>query len=316
MASLNAKLERLGPSHRAALQWFQDFQGQEVEWPKPLPDGTFIVNKAKGIHKPKGIGYAVSVRQSLNSPYADHEPITLSDGSWTYRYFQEQLDPAERDSQFTNRALVACMNDGIPVGVLRQVKPKPRPRYRVLGLALVTRWQDGYFELKSPRFDSPVASALLIDRVEQALETFTEFDPSCIEDARKKTLVSIVVRQGQPAFRNGLLKAYERRCALTDCAVEAVLEAAHICGYMGTETNDVRNGLLLRADLHTLYDRMLITIDPATYEVSISPELKGSEYAALAGKRLRPPKDPKSQPSRDALLTHWMHVHSLREMES
>ncbi len=189
-------------------------------------------------------------------------------------------------------------------------------------LTVARRLESLGFQVSSPGAN-PGASQRVSSTFAQAeceararAESSGAFDPSCIEDARKKTLVSIVVRQGQPAFRNGLLKAYERRCALTDCAVEAVLEAAHICGYMGTETNDVRNGLLLRADLHTLYDRMLITIDPATYEVSISPELKGSEYAALAGKRLRLPKDPKSQPSRDALLTHWMHVHSLREMQS
>ncbi|KXU95023.1 HNH endonuclease [Caballeronia megalochromosomata] len=316
MASLKTTLERLAPSHRAVLQWFQTFEGQEVEWPKPLADGTFIVNKAKGIHKPRGIDYAVSVRQSLNSPYADHEPIIKSDGSWTYRYFQEQLDPAERDSQFTNRALVACMNDGIPIGVLRQVKPKPQPRYRVLGLAFVTRWRDGYFELKSSGLDSSGDDAPAIDQVEQAVEIVTAFDPANLEDARRRINASIVVRQGQPAFREKLLDAYERRCALTNCAVEAVLEAAHICGYMGPETNDVRNGLLLRADLHTLYDRMLIAIDPATHEVSIDPELRESEYASLEGHLLRLPKHPRQQPSREALQIHWMHVRSIRERQS
>lgn len=316
MASLNKTLARLAPSHRAVLQWFQTFEGQEVEWPKPLPDGTFIVNKAKGIHKPKGIDYAVSVRQSLNSPYADHEPIVEPDRSWTYRYFQEQLDPAERDNQFTNRALVACMKDGVPVGVLRQVKPKPQPRYRVLGLAFVTNWRDGYFELKSPGFDSPEDDASAIDQVEQAAEVLTAFDPANLEDARRRIDASIVIRQGQPAFRKKLLDAYDRRCALTNCAVEAVLEAAHICGYMGPKTNDVRNGLLLRADLHTLYDRMLIAIDPATHEVSIAPELRESEYASLEGRLLRLPKHPEQRPSAEALQIHWMHVRSIQEGQS
>ncbi|AQG99031.1 HNH endonuclease [Burkholderia sp. KK1] len=316
MVSLNRLLKRLAPAHRAALQWFQDFEGQEVEWPKPLPDGTFIVNKAKGIHKPKGIDYAVSVRQSLNSPYADHEPIIDSDGSWTYRYFQEQLDPAQRDRQFTNRGLMACMNDGVPVGVLRQVKLKPQPRYRVLGLALVTHWRDGYFEFRSVDLDPSGDNALPIDRVEQAVETAAAFDPSNLEDARRWIDASIVIRQGQPAFRRKLLEAYERRCALTDCAVETVLEAAHICGYMGPETNDVRNGLLLRADLHTLYDRALIAIDPDSHEVWIAPELSETDYAWLAGHSLRLPNDPRCQPSRAALHTHWMHVRTIREQQS
>ena len=316
MASLSTILEHLAPAHRAALQWFRDFEGQEVEWPKPLPDGSFIVNKAKGIHKPKGIPYAVSVRQSLNSPYADHEPVTHADGSWTYRYFQEQHDPAERDRQFTNRALLACRDDGIPVGVLRQVKPKPKPRYRVLGLAYVLDWRDGYFELRSPGVDQSSDSVRLIDRVEQAIETAAAFDASDREDARRWVDATIVMRQGQPAFRKDLLEAYERRCALSNCPVEEVLEAAHILGYKGPQTNHVKNGLLLRADLHTLYDRKLIAIDPKTYTVSIAPELKNSEYAALAGQPLRLPNDPQHHPSHDALLMHWMHVHSLRDLQS
>ncbi|BAO86703.1 HNH endonuclease [Caballeronia cordobensis] len=142
------------------------------------------------------------------------------------------------------------------------------------------------------------------------------FDPSGIEDARKKTFSGIVLRQGQPAFRKKLLEAYEGRCALTDCPVEAVLEAAHICGYRGPQTNHVQNGLLLRSDLHTLYDRMLIAIDPASYKVSISLALKDSEYAGLDGHPLRLPNDARCHPSREALLTHWMHVRSIREMQS
>ncbi|MDR5820441.1 HNH endonuclease signature motif containing protein [Caballeronia sp. LZ043] len=316
MASLNSILERLSPSHRAALQWFKDFEGQEVSWPKPLPDGTFIVNKAKGIHKPKGMDYAVSVRQSLQSPYADHELDTRPDGSWSYRYFQEQLDPEKRDSQFTNRALLACKADGIPVGVLRQVKAKPQPRYKILGLASVHDWKDGYFELRSFASGEPSNDAPGIEQVELAMHTVAAFDPSNLQDARRWIDASIVVRQGQATFRRQLLDAYERRCALTNCSVEEVLEAAHICGYLGKETNDVRNGLLLRADLHTLYDRKLIAIDPATHKVLIAPELEGTEYASLAGHRLRLPKDAQDQPSSEALHSHWLNVCSIREVLS
>ncbi|SAL49186.1 hypothetical protein AWB73_05076 [Caballeronia turbans] len=148
------------------------------------------------------------------------------------------------------------------------------------------------------------------------VEASGAFNPSSIEDARKKTLSAIVMRQGQPAFRKALLNAYEQRCALTGCDVPQVLEAAHICGYMGPETNDVRNGLLLRADLHTLYDRALIAIDPLTHEVSIAPALRESEYASLEGRLLRLPKHPQQRPSREALQIHWMHVRSIREGQS
>ena len=81
-------------------------------------------------------------------------------------------------------------------------------------------------------------------------------DPGGIEDARTRVLSSIVRRRGQPLFRKRLLKAYDRRCAFTGCAVEALLEAAHIVPYRGSDTNHIANGLLLRADLHTLFEKL------------------------------------------------------------
>ncbi|SAK87204.1 hypothetical protein AWB76_06142 [Caballeronia temeraria] len=151
---------------------------------------------------------------------------------------------------------------------------------------------------------------------EVRLEESGAFDPASIEDARKKTFAAIVMRQGQPAFRRKLLEAYESRCALSDCPVEEVLEAAHICRYMGEDTNVVENGLLLRADLHTLYDRALIAIHPATHAVSIAPELADSEYGSFAGRVLRPPKNPEHRPSSQALHAHWMLVRSIWEKRS
>lgn len=148
MSAFQRSIEHLSDSHKNALLWFQQHQGKDVSWPQPMPDGTFLVNKAKGIHKPAGLKYALSVRQSLNGPYADLDPVIHADGSWTYQYFQEQPDPAKRDTMFTNVALLECQKDGIPIGVLRQVKVKPDPRYRVMGLALVREWKDGYFRLE------------------------------------------------------------------------------------------------------------------------------------------------------------------------
>jgi putative restriction endonuclease len=63
MADLHALLARLSAPHRTALDWFLRRQGQEEPWPEPLPDGSFLANRAKDIHKPRGLDYALSVRQ-------------------------------------------------------------------------------------------------------------------------------------------------------------------------------------------------------------------------------------------------------------
>jgi putative restriction endonuclease len=127
------------------------------------------------------------------------------------------------------------------------------------------------------------------------------FDPSNIEDARKAILSLIKQRQGQPKFRLELLRAYDSKCAITDCHIVDVLEAAHIVPYRGLKTNHVSNGLLLRADLHTLYDKNLISIDPLTMTVVISPDIADTEYSELAGKSLRVPRDINQHPNKEAL---------------
>jgi len=68
------------------------------------------------------------------------------------------------------------------------------------------------------------------------------------------------VRAGQQEFRQRLLDAYGRRCAVSNCAVEEALEAARIIPdtVVGDAGMDPRNGILLRADIHRLFDCGLI----------------------------------------------------------
>lgn len=81
-------------------------------------------------------------------------------------------------------------------------------------------------------------------------------------DLRTFDLRSIARRQGQKEFRNKLMRAYGNRCAVTGTSTESVLEAAHISRFLGAHTNRTSNGLLLRADIHTLFDLHRITITP------------------------------------------------------
>jgi hypothetical protein len=130
------------------------------------------------------------------------------------------------------------------------------------------------------------------------------FDPTGIKDARTRILSSIVRRQGQPAFRRRLLSAYNRRCAITGCSVESVLEAAHIVPYKGEITNRPENGILLRADFHTLFDLRLIAVDEVTMRLLVSPRLNGTGYEKYRGKQVRVPKDVYNRPSREAIEQH------------
>jgi WD40 repeat protein len=131
------------------------------------------------------------------------------------------------------------------------------------------------------------------------------FDPQAIEDTRKKVVASIVQRQGQSEFRQNLLDAYGYRCCITGCDVKVTLEAAHIVPYYGTETNLVSNGLLLRADIHTLFDLYLLSINPETLVVELNPQLANSQYGEFAGKNISKPTDNRNRPSYKALQWHY-----------
>lgn len=74
---------------------------------------------------------------------------------------------------------------------------------------------------------------------------------------------------------------------MSGSTVEQALEAAHIVRYQGPGTNHVSNGLVLRADLHTLFDFGLLSVDPATLTILVSPELGGSDYVGLRGQLLK-----------------------------
>ena len=113
--------------------------------------------------------------------------------------------------------------------------------------------------------------------------------------------VEIAKRQGQTKFRQTLLNAYGYKCAITGFDAGEALEAAHIIPYAETENQDPRNGLLLRADLHTLFDLNLLAIHPDTLQVCLHPDLQNTEYRTINGKQIRIPEVETLQPNPQAL---------------
>jgi hypothetical protein len=140
---------------------------------------------------------------------------------------------------------------------------------------------------------------------QQRLEEDGGFSPGSSEDAYRRVLRSIAQRQGQPRFRARLLEAYEGRCALTGCDAVEALEAAHIVPASERGGNHVTNGLLLRADLHTLFDLNRMGIHPHDLTLRIARTLKETCFRDLSGQRLRLPKHPGARPDKAALTRRW-----------
>jgi hypothetical protein len=132
-----------------------------------------------------------------------------------------------------------------------------------------------------------------------------DFDPDSVEDAREKIFAAITRRRGQPIFRKLLIEAYEGKCAFCGCDAVQALEAAHITPYRGIQTNHPSNGLLLRADLHTLFDLGLMSVNPETLKIVVSKTLRATAYNVYSNKDLTIPDDSGAAPSRAALKIHF-----------
>ena len=100
-----------------------------------------------------------------------------------------------------------------------------------------------------------------------------------------------------------LIAAYGGRCAVTGCDAVEALEAAHIVPYRGPETNHVTNGILLRSDLHTLFDLGMVAIDTTTMTLVLDSRIANSSYMELSGTLIRVPNIVAEHPS-DALLDY------------
>jgi len=115
-------------------------------------------------------------------------------------------------------------------------------------------------------------------------------------------------RLGQGGFRVGVIQAYERRCAITGERTLPALEAAHILPVKQDGLHDISNGLLLRRDLHALFDNHYITITPEKV-LLVSKRIKqefenGREYYAMHGRVVREPLRADDRPSIEALRSH------------
>ncbi|AWH52070.1 HNH endonuclease [Stenotrophomonas sp. ESTM1D_MKCIP4_1] len=144
----------------------------------------------------------------------------------------------------------------------------------------------------------------LLEREAESAVASGSFSPSDVVDERQRVLAAIVRRRGQPAFRTSLLKAYGGHCAMSGCDVVDALEAAHIHPYLGQASNAVSNGLLLRADIHTLFDLYLVAVDPDSRRIAVAPALRQSTYGDLDGSALTSPISADMVASAESLAWH------------
>jgi len=124
--------------------------------------------------------------------------------------------------------------------------------------------------------------------------------------------VLIRPRLGQGSFRIIVTDMYQRRCAVTQERTLPVLEAAHIKPFSDNGPHIVENGLLLRSDIHKLFDTGYVTVTPE-YKFEVSKRIRdefenGRDYYALQGKPLYLPMASQQRPHSEFIKWHNDHV--------
>ena len=121
---------------------------------------------------------------------------------------------------------------------------------------------------------------------------------------------TICPRLGQGAFRVEVTDSYSRRCAITGEKTLPALEAGHIKPYSKQGPHEIRNGMLLRSDLHNLFDLGYLTVT-LDYHVEVSRRIRdefknGRHYYAMHGQPLTVmPKLESARPAPEFL--EWHH---------
>ena len=119
-------------------------------------------------------------------------------------------------------------------------------------------------------------------------------------------------RLGQGSFRVIVTDIYERQSAITKEKVLPALEAAHIKPFSASGPHSVKNGILLRSDVHKLFDAGYVTVT-SDYRVEVSRRIReefdnGKYYFTFQGKRIHLPENPKFGPDPEYLTWHNEHV--------
>lgn len=179
---------------------------------------------------------------------------------------------------------------------------------------LGTNINPGWVYPFSPHQEEVLASYFSSSVAEKVLEQLVQDDAastqgqagldlhSLTDDQRDLVEKFVAIREGQGAFRRELLDVYDG-CAVTGTRLQAALDAAHISPYKGLQSNKVRNGLILRKDVHRLFDLDLLTLeDDGT--IRVAPEVTEPIYRELDGRTAQLPAEAKNRPDPAVLQTH------------
>jgi putative restriction endonuclease len=288
----------VGVTDNQWLRFLRERKPDEVNFWRPggqpfkalQPGGLFFFK----LHAPqrKIAGFGVFVRASVLPLKLAWEAFGEKNGVTSLADFQRRIARFRRDND---------PNPMITNIILAQPVFRPDDGF----IPQPESWKDSIVVGKGYSADSPEGRVMMKFAEQPLFEIGIELNtnlPNAYEQRMTK------VRLGQGAFRVMVTDGYQRRCAISGERTLPVLEAAHIKPYAKDGPHNIRNGLLLRSDIHTLFDDGYITVTP-DYHVEVSNRIKeefenGRDYYRHHGNKLLilPPNGEK--PSQEFLLWH------------
>lgn len=137
---------------------------------------------------------------------------------------------------------------------------------------------------------------------------FHEYINEAKDDELNKIQVWINQRKNQSKFKMNLLKKYNSQCLISKIKIPELIEAAHIYPHSKTGQNNIMNGVLLRSDLHILFDCGLLFINPENFKVIIDKSLEKTEY-----QKFHDLKVDLCEESKEFLLLKYFHLDNERK---
>lgn len=295
--------------------WFQFLSAEprldEVNFWRPsarsqtrLEPGTPFLFKLHQEHGGWIVGFGIFAAHSVQPAWMAWEALGRLNGAASMREFLGMLMPIREKkgipSDPAGNFEIGCIMLSAPVFLPRERWIRPPADWPRSGIMHRRRVDLGIGE------GARVWHALLAAQ-EQPLARET-YDGAHQPD-RYGTPILVAPRLGQGTFRFLVSDAYGACCAVTREHSLPVLEAAHIRPYSDGGAHEISNGLLLRTDVHRLFDKGYVTIDPAGRRFVVSKRLRedygnGKSYDEFHGRAIHEPADAHLKPSTDQLEWH------------
>ena len=287
--------------------WFQYLSAREPEevnfWQpgggrrfRALEPGGLFLFKLKAPHNAVG-GGGFFVRHAQLDAHTAWEAFGVKNGAPDYWSFLERLQRLRRGSVSAPNPQIGCV-------VLAQPFFLAEPDW----IAVPDDWAPQIVSGKG--YDtSGHEGRRLWGAVQERLATRSPVGRVVAEEPARYGEHVVRQRLGQGAFRLLVTEAYGRRCAFTGEKTLPALQAAHIKPYAASGPHRVQNGLLLRADVHQLFDSGYLTVTADRRVIEVSTRIReefenGREYYSLHGRSLRPPDNAMDGPEQGFLDYH------------